>query len=645
MCGIIGIITTQKRNLIPELISSLRNLEYRGYDSTGIAVVCDGTVRRVRYVGAPSDVLKEHEVSRQLNVVDKNFSIGIGHNRWATHGKPSERNAHPHMDCSGKIAIVHNGTILNYEVLKKELTKNGHKFTSETDTEVVVHLIEDGITAGKSLLDAFLATVSQLEGSFGIVALSSDEPNHMLIAKRGSPLSFGITKDSLIVASSPNVALTFTNTFITLEDGEYAELAMGQDGPEYTIGNFLKNNHAYKRQPTVIDNISLDDISKGEYETFMKKEIFEQPAAFRTTILGRFNEKTGDAVLGGLIDYEDTLRNARGIITVACGTAHNAAQVGGALIETMADIPVRSEIGSEFRHKKIPLDPHTTVLFTTSQSGETADTLESVKEAKRKGYKTFGIVNVIGSSIAETVDAGVYTRAGVEIGVASTKAFTSQLAVFYLLALKLARERGMTAPEGKTFLSELESIPELMQTTLANTDTLAKQYADRYAGASRLADLRDTIPQNRKISTINFLGRGIHVIIAAEAALKFKELTYIEAGSYPLGELKHGPIAVIDSSALSVVIMPKDELFAISKNSIEQIRSKDGNVIVITDEAGALELAESGVDLIVIPSLKNPLFYPALEIIPLQLFAYYYARALGNNVDKPRNLAKSVTVE
>ncbi len=630
MCGIIGIITTNKRNLISELISSLRNLEYRGYDSTGIAVVCDDTVRRVRYVGAPSDVLKEYEVARQLNVVDKNFSIGIGHNRWATHGKPSEQNAHPHVDCTGDIAVVHNGTILNYELLKKELTSKGHIFLSDTDTEVIGHLIEDEIKAGKSFLEAFLATVARLEGSFGIAVCSGQDPNRLLIGKRGSPLSFGITKDSLIVTSSPNAALAFTSTFITLDEGEYAELTANEDSTHYRIGNFLNNNFS-NREPKIIEGVSLDDISRGTHESFMHKEIFEQPSAFRATILGRYDEKTGDAVLGGLIDHESTLRRARGVLTIACGTAHNAASVGGFLIEALADIPVRNEIGSEFRHKKIPLDPHNTILITTSQSGETADTLESVKEAKRKGYKTFGIVNVVGSSIAETVDAGVYTRAGTEIGVASTKAFTSQLAVFYLLALKLARERGMTAPEGKAFLYELESIPELMQTTLVNTDTLAKHYADKYT--------------TLKIRTINFLGRGIHVVIAAEAALKFKELTYIEAGSYPLGELKHGPIAVIDSSALSVVIMPKDELFALSKNSIEQIRSKDGNVIVITDEAGALELADSGVDLIVIPSLKNPLFYPTLEIIPLQLFAYYYARALSNNVDKPRNLAKSVTVE
>ncbi len=630
MCGIIGIITTNKRNLVPELVSSLRNLEYRGYDSTGIAVVSDGTVRRVRYVGAPSDVLTDQEVARQLDVIDKNYSIGIGHNRWATHGKPSEQNAHPHVDCSGKIAVVHNGTILNYEALKKELSKNGHIFTSHTDTEVVGHLIEEEIIAGRSFLDAFLATIAQLEGSFGLAVCSADDPARLLVGKRGSPLSLGITKDSIIVTSSPNAALAYTNTFITLEEGDFAELVAGDNGTEYRIGNFLNDNPC-NREPKIIEGVSLNDISKGTHESFMHKEIFEQSSAFRATILGRYDEKTGDAVLGGLIDHEDTLRNARGVLTIACGTAHNAASVGGFLIEALAGIPVRNEIGSEFRHKKIPLDPREVVLFAVSQSGETADSLESIKEAKRKGYKIFGIVNVVGSSIAEIVDAGVYTRAGAEIGVASTKAFTSQLAVFYLLALKLARERGMTPEEGQVFLTELEQIPELMKQALAQTEDIVRITAEYYV--------------KKNIRVINFLGRGIHVPICTEASLKFKELTYIESGSYPLGELKHGPIAVIDSQALSVIIMPKDELFALSKNSIEQIRSKGGNVLIITDEEGACDLANSNLDVITIPSLKNSLFYPALEIIPIQLFAYYYAKTLGNNVDKPRNLAKSVTVE
>jgi len=460
---------------------------------------------------------------------------------------------------------------------------------------------------------------------------STQEPARLYVAKRGSPLSFGIKNDSLIIASSTNAILAHTNTFITLEDGEYAELAADENGIRYHVGNFLDKRRGITKKPTTITDFSIDELSKGEYESFMRKEVYEQPAAFRTTLLGRYDEQTGDAVLGGLIDHEETLRSTQNIITLACGTASYAAAVGGVLIEALAGIPVRNEIASEFRYRTVPLDPKNTVLFTVSQSGETADTLESVKEARRKGYPTFGIVNTVGSSIAEAVDAGVYTRAGFEIGVASTKAFTSQLAVLYLLALKLARTRGMTLQAGRAFLAELERIPEMMQRTLSETDELMRAYAEKYVA--------------KNIRTINFLGRGIHVPLGQEAALKFKELTYIEAGNYPLGELKHGPIAVIDKHALSVIIMPKDELFSLSKNSIEQILSKDGNVMVVTDEAGARELKKGSIDVVTIPTLSNPLLYPLLEILPLQLFAYHYARALGNNVDKPRNLAKSVTVE
>jgi len=631
MCGIIGIITSEKRNLIPEIISSLKNLEYRGYDSTGIAIIDNGNIKRVRRIGAPSDVFHNQEITEAFEVPSDGFSIGIGHNRWATHGKPSEENAHPHFDCGGNLAIVHNGTILNYESLRKELISLGHTFLSTTDTEVIPHLIEQSRKEGASLKDAFLNTASLLHGSFGIALISTDDPNRLLLAKHGSPLLFGILDNTLIAASSSNAILSYTNTFIALADGEYADLSIKEGSVTYIIGTILDPEKLLTKEVMTISDKSLGDMTKGEYESFMKKEIHEQPSVFRTTILGRYDEETGDAVLGGLIDYEEILRNAKQVLTVACGTAHNASLVGGVLIETLAGIPVRSEIASEFRYKKVPMIPTETVLFAVSQSGETADTLESVKEARRKGYKTFGIINVVGSAIAETVDAGVYARAGFEIGVASTKAFTAQLAVFYLLAIKLARERGMTPQKGKGLLTELEEIPNLMTKTLVDTESIVRELAEHYA--------------NKNICTINFLGRGIHVPLSTEAALKFKELTYLEAGSYPLGELKHGPIAVIDNDALSVIIMPYDELFELNKNSLEQILSKSGNVILITDEIGAKKLGAQSVDIVVIPTLKNTLLYPTLEILPLQLFAYYYALALGNNVDKPRNLAKSVTVE
>lgn len=631
MCGIVGIITSEKRNLVPEIISSLRNLEYRGYDSTGIAIVDGDVIKRVRRMGAPSDVFPPEEITEILGIPHNGISVCIGHNRWATHGKPSEENAHPHFDCGGNIAIVHNGTILNHESLRKELVSLGHIFLSTTDTEVIPHLIEEKRKNGASLKDAFLQTAALLEGSFGIALISPDEPQRLLIAKHGSPLLFGILKNTLIAASSSNAILSYTNTFISLADGEYADLFIKNEIVSYKIGAIHDPEKFITKEAAMITDHSLEDLSKMGYESFMKKEIHEQPSVFRTTILGRYDKSTGDTVLGGLIDYEDELKHTRQVLTVACGTAHNASLIGGVLIETLAGIPVRSEIASEFRYKTIPLSPSETILFAVSQSGETADTLESVKEAKRKGYQTFGIVNVVGSAIAEEVEAGVYARAGFEIGVASTKAFTAQLAVFYLLAIKLARERRMTSQEGQAVLAELEEIPDLMLITLENTEILVKELASRYCAEG--------------IRTINFLGRGIHVPLSLEAALKFKELTYIEAGSYPLGELKHGPIAVIDDAALSVVIMPHDELFALNKNSLEQILSKNGSVIVVTDKVGAENLSEQDVDIVVIPTLKNALLYPLIEILPLQLFAYYYAIALGNNVDKPRNLAKSVTVE
>lgn len=631
MCGIVGIITSKKRNLLPEIITALKNLEYRGYDSTGIAVLADDRITRVRKIGAPSDVYRSQEILAEMGLDDTGFALAIGHNRWATHGIPSEHNAHPHTDCSGSIAVVHNGTILNYEALREELRKDGHTFTSETDTEVIPHMIESRMKKGVIFFDAFIDTVAQLQGSFGLAVISTKEPTRMLIAKQGSPLLFGVTEDTLVVASSSNAILSLTNTFIPLNDGEYADLSLEENSVKYHIGSIVDQEVTITREATTITDRNLDDMSKGEYDSFMKKEIHEQPSVFRTTMLGRYNTKTGDAVLGGLIDYEEILKKTRSILTVACGTAHNAALVGGALIERFAGIPVRSEIASEYRYKHVPAEPEGTIVIAISQSGETADTLESVKEARRKGFTTFGIVNVVGSAIATSVHAGVYARAGIEVGVASTKAFIAQLAIFYLLAIKLGRERGITSEEGKALIQELESLPDLMKGVLEKTESQIRELAYRYAKAETRA--------------INFLGRGIHVPISTEAALKFKELTYLEAGSYPLGELKHGPIAVIDAHTLSVVIMPYDELFQLNKNSLEQILSKKGNVLVITDSKGKSLLAQIPVDIIEIPTLNNPIMYPVLEILPLQLFAYHYTVALGNNVDKPRNLAKSVTVE
>ncbi|GMQ95211.1 MAG: glutamine--fructose-6-phosphate transaminase (isomerizing) [Patescibacteria group bacterium] len=630
MCGIAAILSKEKGNLIPKAISMLRDLEYRGYDSAGIAVMGDADISTYKCLGAPSEHLREEDIYTAMGESCKNVHAIIAHNRWSTVGKPSIKNAHPHTDCGKHIAIVHNGTILNYAPLKKDLVGKGHTFRSDTDSEVIAHQIEEFQKNNISLEEAILHAVELLEGSFGLVVFFIDEPKKLYLVKNGSPVNIGLAPDSFIVASSVNAILRYTDKFITMRDGEFAVLDVAGSEKEYKIFHYAdKHKKHISKTENTISGVSIDDLSKGEYETFMLKEIFEQPATTKSTILGRYDKKTGNAVLGGLIDDKEFLKNIKHMYTVACGTAHNAGCLGRGLIEHFARVDVQNEIASEFRYRKQVLDPNITAVFMVSQSGETADTLGAVQSARDKGYFTFGIVNVVGSAIANETKAGVYTRAGAEIGVASTKAFTSQAAIFYLLALSLARGRSMQVGDGKKFIEHLEEIPDKMKKMLAAGETI-----------------KEIVSRHTDIRNINFLARGIHIPIANEAALKFKELTYMEAGSYPLGELKHGPIAIVDKECLSVIIMPKDPLFDLSKNSIEQIKSKGGRVLVITDESGASDpLIQKVGDVITIPTLEDPLFYPLVEIIPLQLFAYHFARALGRDVDKPRNLAKSVTVE
>lgn len=630
MCGITGILSTKKREVIPDVIASLGDLEYRGYDSAGIATISEWGIKTYKCLGAPSRNLNTREIYKSIGGGVRKTKVAIGHNRWATHGAPTLSNAHPHIDCRGELALVHNGTIINYEALREKLEKAGHVFKSDTDTEVIAHQIEEERKNSVSPEEAILHSIALLEGSFGLAILLKDAPNKLYLAKNGSPINIGLAQDFFIVASSVNAILRHTDKFISLKDGEFAVLDVEGKIPRYKIFNFNdKTGGKIKKEINTIKDTKLEDLSKGGYPSFMLKEIFEQPSVTKTTMLGRYDKEMGNAILGGLIDHEEELRKINNIYTIACGTAHNAGTLGKEIIESLTDINVRNEIASEFRYKKHNLDPRNITLFAISQSGETADTLESVKEAKYKGYTVFGIINVVGSAIAEEADAGVYTRAGAEIGVASTKAFTSQATVFYLLALKLARGRSMQIQEGREFIKNLEEIPD-KQKEMLNVEQKIKKLVTKYT----------------RIKNINFLGRGIHLPIANEAALKFKELTYIEAGSYPLGELKHGPMAVIDEDCLSVVIIPKDGLFEISKNSIEQIKSKGGKVLIITDErAKGDPILKKVDDVIFVPTLNNPLFYPLVEIIPLQLFAAHFATALGKDVDKPRNLAKSVTVE
>jgi glucosamine--fructose-6-phosphate aminotransferase (isomerizing) len=630
MCGIIGVISKNKQELIPQAISALCDLEYRGYDSAGVGFIDEGKIKVYKCLGAPSEKLHKEDVYEKTNIIDKKITTVIGHNRWATHGKPSVKNAHPHVDCTGRIALAHNGTILNFESLKNSLEKLGHTFYSETDTEVIAHCIEEALKHEKDFRDAFVAAIKMLEGSFGIVAIDAQDPGKLYIAKNGSPLNIGRTKDAFIVASSVNALLRHTKEYIALSDNEYAVLNAQNGALKQEIFSLNKDFTLITKKSKQIKGVSQNDMTKGDFDTFMLKEIYEQPKTTHATLLGRYNKKTGDAVLGGIIELNEFFASLTNICTIACGTANNAGKVGKEIIEKMTNITVRNEIASEFNYKKINLEIEKTLMLAISQSGETADTLEAVKKAKRDGYTTCGIVNVVGSAISVETGVGEFTRAGTEIGVASTKAFTAQLALMYLFAIKLARARGtMDQKEGINTIKTLEKIPKLMQETLSLDKSIF-----------------DIAKKFKRVKNISFLGRGIHTAIADEAALKFKELTYLEAGSCPLGELKHGPIAVIDKDHLSVIIMPKDELFELSKNSVEQIRSKGGKVLIITDESARGESFLKKVDAVIfIPTIKQGIFYPLLEIIPLQLFAYHFATLLGRNVDKPRNLAKSVTVQ
>jgi glucosamine--fructose-6-phosphate aminotransferase (isomerizing) len=629
MCGIVGIISKEEQDLIPEAILALRDLEYRGYDSAGLGFIHNNELKTYKCLGAPSEKLHAKDVYTKTNTKSNSITTVIGHTRWATHGKPSVKNAHPHTDCENRIAVVHNGAILNYEALKRSLEHRGHVFTSDTDTEVIAHSIEEALKHEKKFEDAFLHVIKMLEGSFGIVAIDRKDPGKLYVAKNGSPLNIGMTDTMFIVASSVNVLLRYTKHYIPLSDKEFAVLNASGEVLQQEVYQFKDKKSPTTKQLKVIKGASVDDLSKEGYDTFMLKEIYEQPKTTQASMLGRYNKKTGDAVLGGFVDYDAFLKKIVHICTIGCGTAHNAAKVGKEVIEKLTDIVVCNEIASEFRYKTCNLKPNNSFILAISQSGETADTLEALKKAKRDKFKTFGVVNVVGSAISNETDAGEFTRAGTEIGVASTKAFTAQLVVLYLLGIKLARARTLDAKAGKHLLSTLENIPKHMDETL-KLDTEIRTIAKKF----------------KKVRNISFLGRGIHVPIADEASLKFKELTYIETGNYPLGELKHGPIAVVDKDHLSVIIMPKDELFALSKNSIEQIKSKGGKVLIITDKSAKRDPIIKKADAVVfIPTIKESIFYPLLEIIPLQLFAYHFATQLGMNVDKPRNLAKSVTVE
>lgn len=619
MCGIVGYIG--KREAPALLIEGLRRLEYRGYDSAGIATV-QAQKSKIKGQTPRSRLVRVRALGKVANLESKlneriTGSIGIAHTRWATHGKPSEKNAHPHTDCTGAVAVVHNGIIENYAELKAKLVKRGHRFVSETDTEVIAHLIEEELKRESNTELAFLAAVKALRGTYGIAALVASEPDKLWVARMGSPLLIGVGRDEYFVASDVSAILAHTRRVVYLEDGEQAVITR--------TGYVVKSGRSIKQKDETAIEWSEKEAKRGGYPHFMLKEICEQPESFADALRGRLVPSEGKARLGGLRTVEKQLAGIRRIVIVSCGTSYHAGLVGEYMLEEYAGIPVEVEYASEFRYRKPLLDRHTAVLVL-SQSGETADTLAALREAKEKGALTLGIVNVVGSTIARETDAGVYNHAGPEVSVASTKAFTSQLAVLSLLTLYLGRQRSMSLVTGRRIVSELLKLPRLMESIFKQSATikkLAKKYATR--------------------KNFLYLGRKYNFPIALEGALKVKEIAYVSAQGYPTGEMKHGPIALIDPASLTVLIAPLDSVYEKSVSGLEEIRARGGAVLAITTEGNTAIRAKAEA-VITIPKTLEMLT-PILAVIPLQLLAYHMSAALGYDVDRPRNLAKSVTVE
>ncbi len=609
MCGIVGYIG--KREAKDLLIEGLHRLEYRGYDSAGVTLLQNGKLKRVRALG------KVAELEKKVGEMTSVATLGIAHTRWATHGKPAEKNAHPHTDCSGSLSLVHNGIIENYVELKDRLVKQGHRFTSETDTEVVAHLIEEYIKSGVDTEQAFAMATKELRGTYGIAMVSANEPEKLFVARMGSPLLIGVGKDEYFVASDVSAILAHTKRVVYLEDGERAVIT--RDGYVVKSGKIVQKK-------TVSDvEWSEKEAKRGGYPHFMLKEIFDQPESFADALRGRLLPDEGTARLGGLREVEKRLEGIRRIVIVSCGTSYHAGLVGEYMLEEYAGIPVEVEFASEFRYRKPMLDKYTAVI-ALSQSGETADTLAAIREAKNKGALTLGIVNVVGSTIARETDAGVYNHAGPEVSVASTKAFTSQLAILSLLTLYLGRKRGMSLVTGQRIAREMLKLPRLMERIFEQSGMI-KKLAKKYA--------------NRK--NYLYLGRKYNFPIAFEGALKVKEIAYVSAQGYPTGEMKHGPIALIDRDALALFIMPVDSVYEKSVSGLEEIKARGGTVLAVTTE-GNTGLEKKADAVVYIPKTLEMLT-PILSVIPLQLFAYHMSVALGYDVDRPRNLAKSVTVE
>jgi glutamine---fructose-6-phosphate transaminase (isomerizing) len=608
MCGIVAYIGHQDASAV--LIEGLKRLEYRGYDSSGIAIL-NAQPYLARAVGKVAMLEQRIRAERPAGV------LGIAHTRWATHGKPSEANAHPHADCARQIFLVHNGIIENFQALKNRLAGEGHTFRSETDTEVLAHLVERSYQG--NLEEAVQKALLQVEGTFGIAVIHARHPDQIIVARRGSPLVLGVGHDDESLAASDVAALAqHTDQVVYLEDNEVARLERGR----YTITTL--ENRAVTREATLLE-AGAGAADRGDFPHFMLKEIFEQPEAVENALRGRLMHSEAVAKLGGLESVRERLQQARHLIIISCGTSYYAGLFARYVFEALTDLTVETELASEFRYRKLNLRQNTVVL-AISQSGETADTLAALREAKRKGALVLGLVNVVGSSIARETDAGVYSHAGIEVGVASTKSFTSQLTILTLMALLVGRGRDLSFEEGSAILRGLEKIPGQIREVLRQSDAI-RELAGRYSRAEHFL----------------YIGRKYHYPIALEGALKLKEIAYIHAEGYAAGEMKHGPIALIDPDFPTLALAPQDGSYEKVLSNIQEIRARDGRVIAVTT-AGSCDLDKLVDDVIEVPR-NHEILTPLLTVIPLQLFAYYCAVLRGCDVDKPRNLAKSVTVE
>ena len=611
MCGIVGYVGPKEA--APILLQGLKGLEYRGYDSAGVALLNGSGVQVVKRSGKLSALVEA------VDEADPRGTCGIAHTRWATHGVPNQPNAHPHTSSDGEIALVHNGIIENAESIRIQLLEAGYSFASETDTEVVVHLIDHLWTDGMPMEDAVSAALRSIDGAYGIAVVSSRDPNKIVVARNGSPLLIGVGKNGEMLAGSDAAAvIALARQVVYLDDGDYAVLE-----PE--------GYRTYKLEGTEVSRSvhqvtwDIEAMEKGGYKHFMLKEIFEQPASLRDVMRGRLLEEEGDVRLGGIENHEFDLGRIRRIVTMACGTSWHAGLVGEYMLEEHARIPVDVEYASEFRYRN-PVLEEGTLALAISQSGETADTMAALHEAKQRGVKTMGIVNAVGSTIARYTDFGLYLHAGPEIGVASTKAFTSQMVALAMFTLYMGRRRHLSVVQGREFVDALRMLPEQVEQVLELNDEI-KELAEAYGDARNFL----------------YLGRGYQFPVALEGALKLKEVSYIHAEGYPAAEMKHGPIALIDDDMPVVVLAPRDPVYQKVVSNIEEMKARHARLIaVVSDDAPELK---GKVDHLIRVPQTIPALLPVLTTVPLQLLAYHMAVLRGAAVDQPRNLAKSVTVE